>query len=76
MDKYQAAYYLHKEPVNTTLKVFQSFSADVTYHIAMLESEFSKKLMDEDACFKKEMKRLDVDDLLMEYLDPVSVSEK
>jgi len=72
MDKYKAAHYLYHEPKDSQLKVFQSFSAEVRYDLAILESDFSTKLLGDDSCFEDHIERLDVDELLMKYLQPVA----
>ena len=74
MDKYKAAYHLKREG-DPNLKVFESFPVDVNYYIALKDSQFAKDVTDDNACFDKLIERLDVDDLIMQYLPPVAVSE-
>lgn len=73
MDKYKATHYLYHSPPYWNLKVFKTFPANVKYHAALLES-MARKLLKDDSCFEKEMKKMEFDDLLMFYLKPVTVS--
>ena len=76
MDKYRAAYHLNKEPIDSGFKVFQSFSVKIKYYFA-IKSPMDRYLRQLMECFRnKLMKNNDLDDLLMEYLKPVLVSEK
>lgn len=71
MDKYKATHYLYHSPPYWNLKVFKTFPANVKYHAALLES-MARKLLKDDSCFEKEMKKMEFDDLLMFYLKPVT----
>ena len=74
MDKYKASYYLHKRN-ETTLKVFKTFDEEVDYSFAVREAtELSK--MDKNSCFKSNMEKRDVDDLLFKHLKAVEVRGK
>ena len=76
MERYRAAHYLSEALNDSTLKVFGSYDHEVVYDVAVRDSPSAKSQMGEGSCFAKELKRFDVDDILLDYLKPVHVRRK
>lgn len=78
MDKFKAGYYLDKikevnEDNEDRFKVFNSYPAQIPYYLAIRKSHQLKELTSDDSCFKKEIEKQDIVDLLMKHLKPVTV---
>ena len=74
MDKYKVGYYL-AEKNNDRFKMFDAFDAEIPYYVAIRDSDPIKQMTDQDACFKRQIEGQAVNELLISYLQPVTVSD-
>lgn len=72
MDKYKVGYYLEKRN-NERFKMFDAFDADIPYYVAIRDSDPIKEMTNEGACFKRRIEGNAVNELLISYLQPVTV---
>ena len=70
MDKYKAGYYVHD---GNQFKVFNSFRKEIPYYLAIRQSDKLNELMKDGSCFKEEIEKQNVGELLMNNLKPVMV---
>ena len=73
MDKYKVGYYLAKKN-NSRFKMFDSIDTDIPYYIAIRDSDPIKELTNEESCFDRKIEGQTVNELLMNHLQPVTVS--
>lgn len=73
MDKYKVGHYL-AERNNERFKVFRSFNADIQYYVAIRDRDPIKELTKEGACFERWIEGQAVNELLINHLQPVTVS--
>lgn len=73
MDKYKVGHYL-AERNNERFKMFRGFDADIPYYVAIRDRDPIKELTTEGACFERRIEGQAVNELLMNHLQPVTVS--
>ena len=73
MDKYKVGYYLEKRN-NDRFKMFDTLDAAIPYYVAIRDSDPIKEMTKEDACFERQIEGHAVSELLLNHLQPVTVS--
>ena len=74
MDKYKVGYYLAQRN-NDKFKMFDAFDADIPYYVAIRDSDPIKEMTVEDSCFDRLTEEEAVNEVLLNYLQPVTVSD-
>lgn len=72
MDKYKAGYHLDTID-DQPFKVFNSFRKNIPYYLAIRLNEKLKELLKDGSCFREQIEKQDVGELLMNNLKPVMV---
>ena len=74
MDKYKVGYYLEKRNTNR-FKMFDGFDAEIPYYVGIRDSDPTKEMTSEGACFDRQVEGQAVKELLLNHLQPVKVSK-